>query len=712
MSRERWSRILRVGAAVALLAVVSPLATAVAAEEIVSIGAELSPKDLTVAPGTNVTWQNNDDERHRMRSETGPEEFDSGNLEAGQSFTFNFAIEGVYTYIDDKDEDNTAYHGTITVAADTPPPDPGEPPPPPPAAGDVNIVDRSFQPASLTVGVGGTVTWANNDGDEHTVTANDGLFDSGIFGGGATYSRTFGSAGTYAYFCIIHPDMTGTITVVSDGGDPPPPPPPVDPPPAPEPPPPPPVAGDVSIFDFGFTPGVLTVGLGSSVTWSNTGAAPHTVTDLGGTFDSGFVFGGDTYTRTFSTAGTYDYFCTLHPEMTATVVVLGAGGDPPPPAPPPVEPDPPPGTSPPPPVTGGVTIVDNAFTPASKTVSTGSTVVWTNTGVVPHTVTSSSGGFDSGFLFTGDTYRRTFSNPGTYDYVCTIHPGMSGTITVTGAPTGDPPPEEGGPDPGGPVPGGAAGPSSVSIVDNAFRPATLTVSAGQTIGWANNGALPHTVTSAAAGFDSGILSPGATFGVRLTTPGTYDYVCTLHPEMTGRLVVTEATEPIEDPGGAVVVEAPEGAADGAGSDGGTAVAEGEPNIRRTVQMIDNAFQPATVTIEEGEAVRWRNDGAVPHTVTIEGQFDSGFVDPGEDFIRVFEEAGVYDYICTIHPEMVGSIKVVEAEAVVASAGIGGGPASAPLDPSVAFIMAGAIVVAVGAMAFGMARFAKAAEQVR
>ena len=76
--------------------------------------------------------------------------------------------------------------------------------------------------------------------------------------------------------------------------------------------------------------------------------------------------------------------------------------------------------------------------------------------------------------------------------------GDDGTIQVTGAPTGDPSQDDGEANVD-PLPdsGSTAGPSSVSIVDNVFQPATLTVSAGSTVTWANTGALPHTVTSAA-----------------------------------------------------------------------------------------------------------------------------------------------------------------------------------------------------------------------
>ena len=51
-----------------------------------------------------------------MASESGPERFDSGNLEPGQSFTMVFQLEGTYSYLDDRDDENGAYFGTIIVA--------------------------------------------------------------------------------------------------------------------------------------------------------------------------------------------------------------------------------------------------------------------------------------------------------------------------------------------------------------------------------------------------------------------------------------------------------------------------------------------------------------------------------------------------------------------------------------------------------------------
>ena len=76
-----------------------------------------------------------------------------------------------------------------------------------------------------------------------------------------------------------------------------------------------------------------------------------------------------------------------------------------------------------------VMIVDNDYDPKELTVPAGTTVVWTNVGDAPHTVTA-DGEFDSGNLEPSQTFEHTFDEPGTVDYVCTIHPGQEGSVTV------------------------------------------------------------------------------------------------------------------------------------------------------------------------------------------------------------------------------------------------------------------------------------------
>jgi len=81
----------------------------------------------------------------------------------------------------------------------------------------------------------------------------------------------------------------------------------------------------------------------------------------------------------------------------------------------------------------GSTIVmskDFMFAPTSLTVAAGSTVTWTNRDDEPHTVVSDSGLFHSAALDTNESFSFRFEKPGTYRYMCTIHPRMVGTIVV------------------------------------------------------------------------------------------------------------------------------------------------------------------------------------------------------------------------------------------------------------------------------------------
>jgi len=77
----------------------------------------------------------------------------------------------------------------------------------------VSIADFSYAPAALTVQAGTTVTWTNAGPSIHTVTADDGSFDSGTVSSGSTFSHTFATPGTFTYHCAIHDSMHGTITV-------------------------------------------------------------------------------------------------------------------------------------------------------------------------------------------------------------------------------------------------------------------------------------------------------------------------------------------------------------------------------------------------------------------------------------------------------------------------------------------------------------------
>ena len=81
----------------------------------------------------------------------------------------------------------------------------------------------------------------------------------------------------------------------------------------------------------------------------------------------------------------------------------------------------------------GVQIDQYAFLPQRITVKPGTTVTWTNEDDAPHTIASSAKVFKSRPLDTGDKFSFTFTTPGTYAYFCSLHPQMTGTVTVEAA---------------------------------------------------------------------------------------------------------------------------------------------------------------------------------------------------------------------------------------------------------------------------------------
>jgi plastocyanin len=83
----------------------------------------------------------------------------------------------------------------------------------------------------------------------------------------------------------------------------------------------------------------------------------------------------------------------------------------------------------------GVTIADFHFSPASTTIHAGDTVTWSNNGPSSHTATASNGSFNTGILKKGQSASHTFTQPGTYSYVCQIHSFMHGTIVVLASTT-------------------------------------------------------------------------------------------------------------------------------------------------------------------------------------------------------------------------------------------------------------------------------------
>jgi len=115
-----------------------------------------------------------------------------------------------------------------------PEPEPMAEPEPEPMAGPQTVIvslpidsavpgcettDACFIPSMVEINVGDTVSWSNDDTAAHTVTSGtpqdgpDGVFDSSLFMVGNTFDVTFDSAGSYDYFCMVHPWMAGKVTV-------------------------------------------------------------------------------------------------------------------------------------------------------------------------------------------------------------------------------------------------------------------------------------------------------------------------------------------------------------------------------------------------------------------------------------------------------------------------------------------------------------------
>ncbi len=211
-----------------------------------------------------------------------------------------------------------------------------------------SLDDLSFSPPNLIITQGDTVRWVTNSSVPHTVTSAAGLFDStpqfndtllqqigpilfgpeGFLLPGASFNTTLSTPGDYSYHCKIHPFMQGTVTVTTQPATP----------------------DEVVYVTAGwgtesksftsYSPKHLTVKNGATVVWTNEEIyEPHTVTSDTGTFDSSpnitpqalaqfealpFVIKGgqESFSYTFTQAGTFTYFCKLHAGMRAYVSVL------------------------------------------------------------------------------------------------------------------------------------------------------------------------------------------------------------------------------------------------------------------------------------------------------------------------------------------------------------------------------------------------------
>ena len=169
-----------------------------------------------------------------------------------------------------------------------------------------------------------------------------------------------------------------------------------------------------------------------------------------------------------------------------------------------------------------------------------------------------------------------------------------------------------------------------------YDPDLAVVQQGDRVVWSNEDDVAHTSTSGVDfgdTFDTGLLGVGATYTLDTADipVGEYDYLCSVHPWMTSVLIIEGTPEP-------AVVSLPMGS-----------------SLQQPGQIY---YDPDLIVVSVGDTVAWNNDDNAIHTVTAnQDEFDSGLLTVGGVFEYTFEEEGTFDYLCTVHPWMVGTVIV-------------------------------------------------------
>jgi plastocyanin len=213
-------------------------------------------------------------------------------------------------------------------------------------------------------------------------------------------------------------------------------------------------------------------------------------------------------------------------------------GTPPAGSPPTAPPATPPTTPAPPaaPVAVTISTANRTFSPPTVTVAATGTVTWQAVDDRHEIVfigTAPSGG-DIGELDEGSSASRTFTTVGTYEYECLRHrdKGMRGTVVVQSPSAGSPPPA-----PPPPTPGGST--ATVTTPNETFSPSDVAIPVGGTVSWQFSGAR-HNVTfqgTAPPGGNIPDQDAGTSASRTFTAAGTYNYLCSRHAGMNGRVTV-------------------------------------------------------------------------------------------------------------------------------------------------------------------------------
>jgi len=442
-----------------------------------------------------------------------------------------------------------------------------------------------FSPATLTVDQGQSVSFVNVHSDDHTATGSG--FDTGIIGTGGVATVTLDTPGTFAYACQIHPEMTGSIAVRDASGN-------VPPPSQAA-----PVSADattIQIAGFAFSPASVSVPAGTTVAWTNADSAPHTVTALDGSFDSGIFDPGGGFAWEFTSPGTFAYQCALHPQMQGEVVVTGDGP---------------------------VASSNAAAQPAGATTTTSA-----SSSQPAPSAAASDAGLVGAWLVVMTLDDASVPPPRalmTLHVDGTIDVDLAGAIDAVGAP------------------GLTLGDGHGVWRDDGDGRYALTVVAllvDESQRFAGTATLRETGT-----LDSGGDTYSGSFSTDLTDPEGAAIASTSGATQGTRIAIEAASgTPATTPAVDATAMAPAAAATDAGS--------------ATVEIVDFAFSPANLEIAAGTTVTWTNQGAAPHTATGDGgSFDTGRLDSGQSGTATFDQPGAFPYVCSFHPDMTGTITV-------------------------------------------------------
>jgi plastocyanin len=293
------------------------------------------------------------------------------------------------------------------------------------------------------------------------------------------------------------------------------------------------------IVDFQIHTPEGAIPVGSSITWTNNGRRPHTVTDRGGLFDTDAILPGQTATVKVDVPGTYEIFCQINPSKMNATIVVGPGrvG----------------GTGPPTAVR--VQAFDEAregetkrFDPAQLEVAAGTRVILANVGGLRHSLAAEDGSFTIPIVepgaengrFAGSNDSVVVTKPGSHVFFCEIHPAaMNGTLVVTAE-------QVKAEDRAPPIVDRPPAVASATATEFTFDATETLVAPGGTVTWKNSGTKPHTATFDDIRLDTGRIQPGASASLTAPgQPGSYSYHCSVHPDqMRGVLVVSP--EPAQD----------------------------------------------------------------------------------------------------------------------------------------------------------------------